>query len=736
MTTHGTLIHAGLAALFLSVLALDAQVNVLTYHNDLSRTGQNLNETILTPSSLAEEEFGQLFTLPVDGQVYAQPLYMSGLNIPGKGIHNVVFIATEHDSVYAFDADSNAAPNTAPLWQASFINPAAGVTPVPAGNLGCIAIAPELGITSTPVIDSNTGALYVVSMTLEDFGRTYVHRLHALDVATGAERLGSPVEIAASAPGTGDGNTLVTFQHCSYKERAGLLLLNGVVYTTWGSNCDSGGYHGWVIGYDAKTLARAAVYLTTPNWEAGAIWQSGAAPAADASGNIYIVTGNGTFDAERSGPDLGDSVIKLSTANGLSVTDYFTPFNTDLLAVNDIDLGSSGALLLPDSAGTPQHPHLLVTGGKEGRVYLLDRDRMGHSSSQDDSQIVQSLPAAVGPLYGVPVYFNNTIFFSAQGDRIKAFPLSNGLLSENPSSATTASIPGLGSVPSISANGSKDGIVWTIQPDAVHAYAASNLASELYTASFGSYIKFSTPTIANGKVYVGTANSVVVFGLLNSPHIGVILNSAGNQAGAVAPGSIVSVYGVNLSAGTLTASQNPLPKVLLGSRVLINGLLAPLLSVSPSQIDAQVPYEVLAGVARVVAVQGNSASVPAGLEVQQTAPGIFAVMLNQDGTVNGPNHSAAPGSNLRVFATGLGPTEPSLRTGVAAPQGPPASAVAPLSAAMGGQNTAVLSAGLAPGLVGVFEVILTVPVEPAGIYPLVIQAGGVSSNSIMVNIAP
>jgi uncharacterized protein (TIGR03437 family) len=733
MTIGETRTHALLTALILSVLSLNGQVNVLTYHNDLSRTGQNLGETILTPASLQAGEFGQLFSRPVDGQVYGQPLYMWGLNVAGKGVHNVVFIVTEHDSVYAFDADNNTGANRAPLWQASFINPAAGVTSVSAAILECADIAPEVGITSTPVIDPNTGTLYVVAMTLEDFGQTYVHRLHALDVATGAERPGSPVEIAASVPGTGDGNTTVTFKPWLYKQRAGLLLLNGVVYTAWASHCDSGNYHGWLIGYDATTLQRTAVYISTPNWEAGSIWQSGAAPAADANGNIYIVTGNGTFDAERGGVDLGDTVIKLAATNGLSVADYFTPFNADLLAIKDLDLGSSGALLLPDSAGTPQHPHLLVTAGKEGRIYMIDRDRMGTFSPESDGQIVQSLPASIGPLYGIPAYFNNTVFFGAKNDALKAFTISNGMLPQTPSSESTGPIPYLGSVPSISASGWRNGIVWTIQPDALYAFDAANLANELYHGSFGSYVKFSTPTIANGKVYVGTENAVAVFGLLTSPRISAILNSAGSSTAAVAPGSIVSVYGTNLGTGTEAASGNPLPKVLAGSQILINGVAAPLLFAGPGQINAQVPYETLAGVATVVAMRGNSVSGSVALKIQETAPGIF-VMLNQDGTVNGPNHPAAPGSTPLLFATGLGPTEPSWPTGVAAPAGASASATVPLSATIGGQTAPILDAGLAPGLVGVFKVILQVPAQPSGNYPLVIQAAGVPSNSFAVNI--
>ena len=722
MSTHATRIRAAAAALLLGALSLMAQVSVLTYHNDLSRTGQNLSETILTPSSVTAGEFGELFRYPVDGQVYAQALYMWGVSVPGKGVHNVVFVVTEHDSVYAFDADSNTGPNAAPLWHASFVNPAAGVTPVPAENVVCRMIAPEIGITGTPVIDPDTGTLYVVAMTLEDFGQTYVQRLHALDLTTGAERPGSPVAIEASVPGTGDGNSTVRFKPWLYKERPGLLLLNGVVYTSWSSHCDSGNYHGWVIGYDAKTLQRAAVYTSTSNGDWGSVWQSGAAPAADANGNIYVVTGNGTFDVQRGGSELSDSVLKLSTANGLSIADYFTPFNADLLGVKDLDLGSSGALLLPDSAGTPEHPHLLVTGGKEGRIYVLDRDRMGHFQPGGDSQIVQSLPGAIGRLFGIPVYFNNAVYFAAANDAIKAFRIANGLLQEKPSSQSAGTFPYLGSVPSVSANGSKDGIVWTIDANGLHAYDAANLANELYCGSPGSYIKFSTPTIANGKVYVGTQDSLVVFGLFSSPGIRLIVNSGGYQTSGVAPGSIVSVFGVNLAADTQVATADPLPEVLGGSRLLINGLPVPLLYASPTQINAQIPDKTPTGVVAVVTMRGNSASATTGLRIQSAAPGIFAVMLNQDGTVNGPDHAARPGTTLQVFVTGLGPSEPSVQAGAA------------LRTTIGGQTATVLSARQTPGMVGVFAVNLRVPEQPPGTYPLVIEANGVPSNTIAVSV--
>jgi uncharacterized protein (TIGR03437 family) len=725
-------------ALHFCALLSAGQVSVLTYHNDVARTGQNLNETILTPSRVSSGQFGQLFSYAVDGQVYAQPLYMPGVNIPGKGVYNVVFVATEHDSVFAFDADHNAAT---PLWHVSFINPSDGVTTVPSESLVCYVITPEIGITGTPVIDPATGTLYVVAMTLEQFGQTYVQRLHALDLATGAERPGSPVEIEASVPGTGDGNTTVRFRPALYKERTGLLLLGGVVYTAWSSHCDAGNYHGWVIGYDSKTLQRVAAFTATPNWDAGSFWQGGAAPAADSAGNIYVVSGNGTFDVERGGSDLGQSIIKLSTASGLSAADYFTPFNADLLSQQDTDLGSSGALLLPDAAGTPAHPHLLVSGSKEGRIYLLDRENMGHFHSGSDSQIVQSLPAAVGQVFGTPVYFNNTVYFAAKNDAVKAFSITNGLLSEKPVSHSLGPFPYLGSVPSISANGSTNGILWTVDTSVqLHAYDAADLANELYHASVGSYVKFSTPTIANGKVYVGTQNSLVVFGLLNAAFVDAIVNAADFQPGPVAPGSIVSVFGSNLAPRAATAQGVPLPTDMEGSTLSVNGLPSPIFYTSPTQINAQIPYEVSPGPATVILSVGGNVLPPVTLAIQAPAPGLFllnqnrALIQNQNGVINAPDQPAPPGSIVTAYLTGQGALDLPIPTGSAAPQDPRIGAVATVSATVGGQNTEVTFAGMAPGLVGVFQLNLRIPALTPGDYPLAIGVGTAVSNTALITV--
>ncbi|HYL38193.1 MAG TPA: hypothetical protein VEV17_19910 [Bryobacteraceae bacterium] len=505
-------------------LPLAAQVNVLTYQYDNTRAGANLNETLLAPANVNSRQFGELFSQPVDGYIYGQPLYLAGVNMAGQGVHNVVFVATEHDSVYAFDADDNAGPNSAPLWQVNFLDPPT-ITTVPREDVDCDQIVPEIGITSTPVIDPVSGTIYVVAMTkINGDPPSYVHQLHALDVTSGAERPGSPVTIQASFPGTGEGVDTVVFSPMRYKQRPGLLLLNGVVYTAWASHCDGYVYHGWLIGYDATTLEQVAVYNNTPDGNAGSFWAGGAAPAADSAGNIYLVAGNGTFDAEDGGVDLGESYIKLSSAGGLQVLDYFAPFNAGDLNDTDTDVGSAGVALLPGDAGSPDHPHLMVGAGKEGRIYVLDRDNLGQWQAGSDSQIVGSLADAIGGQFGNPAYFNQTVYFCGSGNNLKAFPLSNATLASSPSSQSQEFFDYPGCVPTISANGSSNGIAWILESSGtLRAYDASNLANELYNSNqnvardaLGAYVKFTVPTVANGKVYAGTQGALVAYGLLGS----------------------------------------------------------------------------------------------------------------------------------------------------------------------------------------------------------------------------
>ena len=439
--------------LWLVTLPVAAQVSVLTYQYDLARDGVNSGETVLTPANVNSTHFGKLFAEGVDGYIYGQPLYLPNVRIAG-GVHNVVFVTTENDSVYAFDADS---PQM--LWQTNFLNPANGVTAVPAADVNCYQIEPQIGISGTPVIDPSSNTIYVVAMTEEN--GAFVHRLHALDVITGAEKPGSPVVIQASSPGTGDGtgdtDTLVPG---NYKERLGLLLLNGVVYLGMSSHCDLGQYHGWLLGYAATTLKQVVVYNATPNGSKAGFWQGGAPPAVDSSANMYIVSANGTFDANSGGPDLGESYIKLSTSNGLSASDYFTPYNYAMLDADDLDTGSAGVVLLGDEAGSAAHPRLLAGAGKEGRVYLLDRDNLGHWQAGSDSQIVQSIPKAIGSEYGNPAYFNQIVYFCGAGDNLRAFPISNAAFGPPALSPFVYNFPGC--VPTISADGTSNGVLWTL----------------------------------------------------------------------------------------------------------------------------------------------------------------------------------------------------------------------------------------------------------------------------------
>lgn len=437
-------------------------VGTFTYHNDNARTGQHLQESVLTPANVNSTKFGKLASFAVDGYIYAQPLYMTNVNIGGQ-LHNVVFVATEHDSVYAFDADS--ASGAAPLWHTSFINPAAGVTTVSSNDVSCGDLIPEIGITSTPVIDPASGTLFVVAKTKEN--GSYFFRVHALDITTGAEKI-NPQVIAPTFPGTAapnDNNGNVTFDAFVEHQRSALLLDNGVIYVSFASHCDNGNYHGWLVAYDAGTLELTAAYNSTPDGTMGGIWQSGGGPAADASGNVFAITGNGTFDANSGGRNYGDSFLKLA-GGSLTLSDYFAPYNQAALDAGDMDLGSGPPLLLPDQVTGP--PHLLVSAGKEGTIYLVNRDDMGHFHVGDDSQIVQSLPLAIGGLFGAPAYYANKVYFAGVGDTLKAFDLSDGLfVSSTPSSQSPTTYGFPGATPVVSANGadSSSAIVWTLQTD-------------------------------------------------------------------------------------------------------------------------------------------------------------------------------------------------------------------------------------------------------------------------------
>jgi uncharacterized protein (TIGR03437 family) len=704
------------------LITLSLFVNVLTYQYDNTRAGANKIETLLTPANVNSSQFGKLFSQSVDGYIYGQPLYFAGVPIPGKGTHNVVYAATEHDSVYAFDADSNMAP----LWQVSFLS--SGVTSVPASDTGCSQIAPEIGITSTPVIDPQSGTIYLVAMTKESGG--YVQRLHALDITTGAERPESPVVIQASVPGTGEGGTTLVFKPEAYKQRPGLLLLNGVLYTLWSSHCDLGTYHGWIIGYDAQSLQQVTVFNDTPNGTEASFWMGGAAPAVDAAGNMYVVAANGSTDTPSGGSDLGESYVRLTTSGGLALADYFTPFNYQELNQNDLDTGSSGVALLGDEAGSSAHPHLMAGAGKEGRIYLLDRDNLGGFNASSDSEIVQSFTGEINGLFGNPAYFNYMLYFCGSGDQLKAFPVSNAQMATSPQSQSPSTFAFPGCVPTISANGTSNGIVWAIDPAGLlHAYDATNVGNEFYNSNqnsardaLGSAVRFSVPTVANGKVYAGTQNSLVVYGLLAQSAAITIANAASGSATALAPGSIASLYGTNLPASPT---------------ITVNGVNAPVFAATTSQINFQIPYQAATGAAT-VSLNGSTGS-SATIQLQAVAPGLFtqtggqAAVQNQDYSVNSPDEPAAAGTVIAAYLTGLGPVQPPAATGVAAPLNTLSMTTGKVTAMIGNTPAAVQFAGLAPGFTGLYQVNIVVPPVPPGQYPLQISIDGASSNLAPIN---
>jgi hypothetical protein len=537
-----------------ATMAVTDLTGVTTYHNNLSRDGANTHEFALTTANVKTATFGKLFSCAVDGAIYAQPLWVAELTI-GTTKHNVIVVATQHASVYAFDADSNANP-CMPLWHANLIDASHGgtarETSVPSGHIGGIVgsgygdIESEVAITGTPVIDPGTNTLYVVSKSVNP-STQFFQRLHALDLTSGNEKLNGnkPVLISASVPGDGDGSSggNVAFDPRNEHNRAGLVLVNGVVYIAWASHEDHDPYHGWVIGYSASTLVQApgAVFNTTPNhvgivsYSRGGVWMSGGAPAADTSNNLYFITGNGTYDGLN---NFSDSIMKLSTSSGLNAADWFTPNDQAMLDQNDTDLGSGAPTILVDLPAAPVH-QLLVGGGKEGTLYLLDRTNLGHFTP-NNSGVVQSFPASNG-IFATPAFWNNTLYYAGDTDTLKAFTLdpAQGLFtpiagpSASSHSSTTFGFPG--ATPSISASSiNANGIVWALDnsqygypagvngPAVLHAYDATNLNTELWNSSqaaasrdqAGNAVKFTVPTVANGKVFIGTRTELDVYGLL------------------------------------------------------------------------------------------------------------------------------------------------------------------------------------------------------------------------------
>jgi hypothetical protein len=500
--------------------------DVLTYRNNNSRTALDAKETILTPSNVNASTFGKLFVLSVDGKVDAQPLYLSAVTIAG-GTHNVLIVATEHDSVYAFDADSGA-----PYWHVTTLK--SGETT--SDDRGCSQVEPEIGITSTPVIArpaGSNGVIYTVAMSKDSSG-AYHQRLHALDAATGAELYKGPVDISAKYPGAGDNSSggYVIFDPSQYKERSGLLLSNGTVYLAWASHCDIRPYTGWIMAYNSSKLTQTYVLNLTPNGNEGAIWGSGAGLTLDSSGNMFLLDANGLFDTKLNpsgfptSGDYGNAFLRLSTKGGLSVADYFEMNNEQSENDGDVDLGSGGALLVPDQKDSSGTTWQLAAGaGKDGNLYLVNRNSMGKFNT-GSNKVYQELAGALpGGMWASPAYYNGRLYYGPVGSPIFAFQFKNAKLLTAPAAKSVNTFAFPGATLSVSSNNGANAILWATEntnPAVLHAYSPSNL-TELYNTNqaaggrdnFGDGNKFITPTIANGKVYVGTTNGVGVFGQLS-----------------------------------------------------------------------------------------------------------------------------------------------------------------------------------------------------------------------------
>jgi hypothetical protein len=505
-----------------------ANGDVVTYHYDAMRSGANTNETVLTPANVNSTKFGLLGSFTVDGKVDGQPLYLSNVSIPGVGTKNVLYVVTEHDSVFAFDADSVSGSTSASLWKTSMLQ--AGEAP--SDDRNCGQVSPEIGITSTPAIDRTRNAIYVVAVAKTSSG-TYVHRIHALNLSTGAELFGGPTVVTATYPGSGanSANGTDTFDPKQYNERAALLRVGSTIYTTWGSHCDAPPYNSWAMSYSADTLKQTGVLNLIPNGQDGGIWMAGAGPAADAAGNVYFIIGNGDFDTTLNSAGMptngncGNCFVKLTPSPKMTLADYFTPSNTVAESNADTDYGSGGPLLLPDlKDGAGVTHHLAVGIGKDQNIYVVNRDSMGKFNASKNA-IYQQISGILPDAYdSSPIYFNNSVYMGGIENSIMAFPISNAKLATAPSSRTDNTFHYPGAMPVISASGTLNAIVWAVENETngiLYAYDATNLATKLYDSTQAANgrdtfapNKYMTPMVTNGKVYVGTPNSVAVFGVL------------------------------------------------------------------------------------------------------------------------------------------------------------------------------------------------------------------------------
>jgi len=722
---------ARLTLLALGVAALAfAQVNVLNVNYDNQQTGANLQETSLTPQ-MNWNAFGKVGTFPVDGQVFTQPLYVTGVTIGGVK-YNVLYVATMGNSVFAFNADN---PRSAtPLWQVNL-----GPT-VPSGLFNLTDIVPEIGILGTPTIDVNSQVLYAVADTLPPGAGSPVFQLHALSLVDGHEMFGGPVQITASVSGAGAGsnNGTLAFDAFWQLQRPGLILDGGTLYVAFGSHADTGNYQGWILAYNASTLKQTAVFNSAPNGRQAAFWHSGRAPAIDTNGDLYAATGNGDFDGAK---NFGETVVRLGGSN-LSLLDWYTPQDWSDLNDLDEDVGSAGTILIANT-------DLVLSGGKSGLLYLIQDNFMGHLGA-NTTGTVQGVQVNTWGLFQMALWNNPAarIVYEFEPDGpLKAFQIVGNQINSTILSQFTPQYLSAYAGLSLSANGGTNGIVWLTAgnyeidgvPGTLYALDASNIANELWNSGLngtrdqlGGLAKFAPPTVANGRVYVPTfSNAVVVYGQLNSattpasPVISSVLNSASFLDSAVSPGELVTIFGANLgpsSPASGTLKGDSLSKTISGTQVLIGGIAAPLLFASSSQINAVVPFGVTGPTTQIQVVYQGQTMASTTVPVQAASPALFALdatgggpgaILNQDLSVNSETNPAAPGSVVVLYGTGGGLTTPSSVDGLLTAQ-PYPKPVLPVSVTIDNLPAQVLYAGAAPGLVaGVLQINVVVPANAA-----------------------
>jgi uncharacterized protein (TIGR03437 family) len=746
--------YMGLFATFLGVAG--AQVDVPTANYDTNRTNANLSEEILNTLDVNATQFGKLYAFPVDGQVYAQPLYLHAFNMPGKGTLNVLYVATMHNSVYAFDAD--AASGTAPLWQVNLGESVNPLTIVDSAGAVYSDIQHEIGILSTPAIDRSGSTIYVVSETLQSGNMAFY--LHALDLTTGSEKQNGPVGIQATVTGNGwsgttDPNTgQLPFYPAEHIQRPGLLVADGAVYVGFGSHGDFVPWHGWIMAYNALDIQQqTAVFCTTPSGSGVAVWQGGRGLAADPNGEVYFSTGNGSYDGAT---NWGESVLHLTPA--LEVADWFTPAQYPDWTDDDADFGSSGPILVP---GT----NLLIAGGKAGLVALTDRTNMGHELGGNTQALetFQAVPAGQFAIYNAALWNRPDgplLYIWGYEDALRAFQMQNGVFN-----TTAVAVNSLiqqnyafGGM-AVSSNGfaAGSGILWVTAetggsfptPGILHALDATDVSHELWNSAMnsardtlGNFTKFANPTVASGKVYVPTdSQQIVVYGVLPVPGITAVVNAASFSSLTAAPGELITIFGNGIGPSTaqqLTIdAEGKVATSLGGVTVSFDGIAAPLLYAAAGQINAVVPFAVGANSSTLIEVEApGGRTFTVSLPVSAAAPAVFTTtasgsgqgaILNSDMSVNSAAHPAARGSAISIYATGTGALSPAVADGTVIAAGSLPMSQAAVSVTIGGQAATVTYQGAAPGLVaGVMQINVQIPagVASGAAVPVIVSVGG------------